>query len=115
MAQLEGYNKEPFGKLVSFFSLTLFHKMLKSQRFEIDLKNEEFVEELSHKMDPLLGQLISFLSSGDSKLMQASLSIVTVVINWPLRCLRKRNKKMLRVILSVRIFIFEKNFSLKIK
>ena len=108
ISEEKGYNKEPFGKLITFFSLTLFYKMMRSQRFQINLKDEEKIEELSSRMDPLINQLIIFLNSNDSKLMQASLNIITIIINWPLRSLKKKNKKILRTILKVKYFL--KNF-----
>ena len=52
-------------------------------------------------IEPIVGQVLSFMESANNELMHSSLEIISYIINWPIYCVRKNNRKMLRFILKV--------------
>lgn len=52
-------------------------------------------------MSPLIDQLVTFMSSDISKLMQVALQIVAHVLNWPVWSMENKGRKMLRIILRI--------------
>jgi hypothetical protein len=52
-------------------------------------------------IEPIVVQILSFMDSTNNDLMHSSLEIISYIINWPIYCVRKNNRKMLRLILKV--------------
>lgn len=55
----------------------------------------------SEMVEPVVSHILEFMSSGNSELLQSSLEIISYIINWPIYCVRKHNRKMLKLILRV--------------
>lgn len=55
----------------------------------------------SEIIEPVVNQVLHFMGSGNSDLMQSCLEIISYIINWPMYCIRKNNRKMLKIILKV--------------
>lgn len=52
-------------------------------------------------IEPIVGNVLDFMSSNNSDLMQSSLEIISHIISWPIYSVRKHNRKMLKLILRV--------------
>lgn len=52
-------------------------------------------------IEPIVGQILTFMDSKTNELMHSSLEIISYIISWPIYCVRKNNRKMLRLILRV--------------
>lgn len=104
----------PFGRLIANFSLRLFHRKLRSQLFSIDFeKDEEEKKKMREYMGPFIDQMMSFMNSEISKLMQGSLLIIAHIINWPVFTLEGKGRKLLRIILRVKNSLKKFRFSQK--
>lgn len=67
----------------------------------LKLDSKEERRETSQMFEPIVEGVLHFLSSRNNDLMQTCLDIVGYLINWPLHCVRKNNRKMLKHILRV--------------
>ena len=67
----------------------------------IKIDSKEDRRRSSEMIEPIVAHVLDFMSSGNSELMQSSLEIISYIINWPIYCVRKHNRKMLKLILKV--------------
>lgn len=93
--------KEVFGLFLATFSLRFLQKCLKMNRIMIKSDTQEERRLSSEMFEPIVGQILNFMGSSNNELMQSSLEIISYIINWPIYCVRKNNRKMLRLILRV--------------
>lgn len=52
-------------------------------------------------IEPVVGQVLYLMGSSNSDMMQSCLEIIGHIISWPVYCVRKNNRKMLKLILRV--------------
>lgn len=83
------------------FSLRFFQKCLKMNKIQVKCESQEDRRLSSEIFEPIVVQVLSFMASPNNELMQSSLEIISYIINWPIYCVRKNNRKMLRLILKV--------------
>jgi len=91
----------PFGRVVSLFSLTVFYRILRTPLLSLDFENEEIKSKIGDLLEPISDQLIHFLGSGISKLMNRSLEILSYIIDWPVYSIVEKGRKFLKLILRV--------------
>lgn len=92
---------ETYGIFLGIFSMRFFQRCLKLNKVTLKLGTKEERRESSEMVEPLVGHVLSFMESTNNDLMQNSLEIISYIINWPIYCVRKNNRKMLRFILKV--------------
>jgi hypothetical protein len=83
------------------FALKLFQRCLKMNKIGLNIETKEARSQSSEIVEPIVGQILFFMTSSSSDLMQSSLECIGFIINWPLYCIRKNNRKMLKQILKV--------------
>jgi hypothetical protein len=93
--------KEVFGTFLGIFSLRLFQRCLKLNKVVIKQSTQEERRFSSEMIEPIVGQILTFMDSKTNELMHSSLEIISYIISWPIYCVRKNNRKMLRLILRV--------------
>jgi hypothetical protein len=93
--------KEVFGQFLGIFSLRFFQRCLKLSKVTIKQATSEERRSSSEMIEPIVVQILSFMDSTNNDLMHSSLEIISYIINWPIYCVRKNNRKMLRLILKV--------------
>jgi hypothetical protein len=93
--------QEVFGTFLAIFSLRFMQKTLKMNKIHIKHETPEEKRITSEMIEPIVGQVLSFMDSPNNELMQSSLEIISYIINWPIYCVRKNNRKMLKLILKV--------------
>lgn len=86
---------------MAIFSLRFMQKCLKMNKIHIKHETQEEKRITSEMIEPIVGQVLSFMDSHNNELMQSSLEIISYIINWPIYCVRKNNRKMLKLILKV--------------
>ena len=92
---------ELYGTFLAVFSMRLLQKCLKMNKIAIKIDSKEDRRRSSEMIEPIVSHVLDFMSSGNSELMQSSLEIISYIINWPIYCVRKHNRKMLKLILKV--------------
>lgn len=76
-------------------------RCLKLNKVTIAQETKEDRRQSSDLVEPIVTQVLELMNSGNNDLMQSSLEIISYIISWPIYCVRKNNRKMLRLILKV--------------
>lgn len=92
---------EIYGTFLATFSLRLLQRCLKLNKVVIAQETKEDRRQSSDLVEPIVTQVLELMNSGNNDLMQSSLEIISHIISWPIYCVRKNNRKMLRLILKV--------------
>jgi len=93
--------QEILGQFLAVFAMRLFQRCLKMNKISIAQESKEDRRKSSEMLDPIVTHVVDFLGSTNTDLMQSSLEIVGHILHWPVYCVRKNNRKMLRLILGV--------------
>ena len=81
--------------------MRFFQKCLKTNKVNIKCDTLEERRTSSEMIEPIVCNVLDFMSSSNSDLMQSSLEIIGHIISWPIYSVRKHNRKMLKLILRV--------------
>ncbi len=81
--------------------MRFLQRCLKMNKIVMDHDSRESRRESSMLIEPVVGQVLHLMGSGNSDMMQSCLEIIGHIISWPVYCVRKNNRKMLKLILRV--------------
>ena len=96
------------GRVLATYGLNLIQMIVKLRYINMSQKDPTFMS-ICNKFEPLTQLILNCLKSADNNIVAASMKILNIIIQWPLKTIKRQYKKIISSSLEVIVIYYIEN------